>query len=210
MKVKRVYHFLSAQYGLEDLKHKSLKISRIHSLNDPFELLVFSLTTPEHRRKFTKIKREMTQNHGLLCFSLTWANPLLWSHYGDRHRGLALGFDVQVGVLHEVKYVKDRPLIKEINEETARQFLFTKYFDWNYEREARIYTRLDEPEDNGLYFYKFNEQFALREIIVGPLSIVRKKDIREAIGSSHMDVEVTKSRLAFQSYQVVRDKRGLK
>jgi hypothetical protein len=28
-----------------------------------------------------------------------WHNPLLWSHYADRHRGMALGFDTDDAIL---------------------------------------------------------------------------------------------------------------
>jgi hypothetical protein len=31
---------------------------------------------------------------GVCCFSTTHSNPLLWSHYGDQHRGLCVGYDV--------------------------------------------------------------------------------------------------------------------
>lgn len=29
---------------------------------------------------------------GVCCFSTSYANPLLWSHYGDQHQGLCIGY----------------------------------------------------------------------------------------------------------------------
>jgi hypothetical protein len=35
----RVYHFVGAEYGLDDIRRRRLKIATIDDLNDPFELL---------------------------------------------------------------------------------------------------------------------------------------------------------------------------
>ena len=35
----RLYHFLNAEYGLLNIRHRRLKIARINELNDPFEFL---------------------------------------------------------------------------------------------------------------------------------------------------------------------------
>jgi len=109
----------------------------------------------------------------MLCFSLDWQNPLLWSHYADRHRGLALGFDVNEEKLKPVSYVETRPILKEIDIVVANSLLFTKYVDWHYEREARIYASLkDQDAETGLYFVDFGDQLVLREVIAGPLCAV--------------------------------------
>ena len=58
-------------------------------------------------------------------------NPLLWSHYADKHRGICLGFDMDDRILWQVKYVKERsPLKLPLSKETADQLLWTKYWDW--------------------------------------------------------------------------------
>jgi hypothetical protein len=45
---------------------------------------------------------------------------------------------------------------------------------------------------------------ALKEVIVGPLSTVTRKDLSEALGSLDRYVEVYKARLAFRTYTVTR------
>lgn len=45
----RVYHFLSARWGLDDLGKKRLKIATFDDLNDPFELFVFDMSNPVMR-----------------------------------------------------------------------------------------------------------------------------------------------------------------
>jgi hypothetical protein len=138
------------------------------------------------------------------------AKPLLWSHYADRHRGLALGFDVNEQILKQVSYVKDRPVLEEINIETAHRLLFTKYEDWHYEQEARIYTTLrDRDPETCLYFADFGEQLVLSEVIAGPLCAVTKQELCDATGSA-TEVKFMKARLAFNTFRVVTDQRGFR
>lgn len=206
----RAYHFLPSQYALDDLRHRRLKIARLDELNDPFELWAIAQPDRRLRQAFRKTKDEMAQRYGVLCFSLSWHNPLLWSHYADRHRGVALGFDVSDAILKPVSYVKGRPILKQISMEVAHWLLFTKYIDWQYEQEARIFITLtDRDPASGLYFGDFSKQLVLREVIIGPLNTNTKKDLHNALGSV-ANVTLTKGRLAFNSFQVVPDKRGFR
>jgi hypothetical protein len=42
----RLYHFLNAEYGLLNIRHRRLKIARINELNDPFEFLGVATRAP--------------------------------------------------------------------------------------------------------------------------------------------------------------------
>ena len=91
----RVYHFLKADHGLHDLRHRRLRISRIIELNDPFEFLGIDLSDRTFRQALEETKRQLSDTKGLLCFSKTWRNPVLWGNYADKHRGLCLpGFPI--------------------------------------------------------------------------------------------------------------------
>jgi hypothetical protein len=205
----RAYHFVSSQYAFDNLRHRRLKIAQLDELNDPFELWAISQHDRRVRQALRRTKERMARQYGVLCFSLYWHNPLLWSHYGDRHRGIALGFDVADAILEPVSYVEQRPALKKITPAVANWLLFTKYADWQYEREARVFTRLtDRDPGSGLYFAGFSEQLVLREVITGPLNTNMKREVLAALGSP-TGVTFTKSRLAFKSFQVVKDRRGL-
>lgn len=205
----RAYHFIPSGYALDNLRHRRLKIARLDELNDPFELWAIAQPDPRLRRGFRNYKNAMAQSYGVLCFSLSWHNPLLWSHYAEKHHGIALGFDISGGVLKKVAYVKHRPALKEINMAVARSLLYTKYIDWKYEQEARVFTRLEERDESGLYFADFSDQIVLREVIVGPLSRITKQELHDALGRKS-DVKFTKGRLAFNSFRVVADQRGFR
>lgn len=208
--MQRVYHFVSLCHGLDDLRHRHLKIAHLDELNDPFELWAIAQPDQHLRQGIRATKQQMAVQYGLLCFSLDWQNPLLWSHYADRHRGLALGFDVNEQILKQVSYVKNRPVLERINIEIAHQLLFTKYEDWHYEQEARIYTTLqDRDPKTCLYFADFGEQLVLREVIAGPLCAVTEQELCDATGSA-TEVKFTKARLAFNTFSIVTDQRGFR
>lgn len=208
--MKRVYHFVSLCHGLDDLRHRRLKIAQLDELNDPFELWAIAQPDQHLRREIEATKQQMAEQYGLLCFSLDWQNPLLWSHYADRHRGLPLGFDVNEQILKQVSYVKDRPVLEKIGIETAHRLLFTRYEDWRYEQEARIYTTLKDPDPKtGLYFAAFGEQLVLREVIAGPLCAVTKQELCDAAGSA-TEVEFKMAGLAFDTFRVLTDHRGFR
>ena len=119
-----------------------------------------------------------------------------------------MGFDVDEHILKPVLYRKTRPILNKIDLTVANSLLFTKYFDWNYEHEARIFTDLkDQDSHTGLYFADFNEQLILREVIAGPACSASIEDLRDATGSA-VKVKFTKARLAFRTFRVVVDQRG--
>ena len=91
----RLYRFLDAHYGLLAVADRRIKISTIMELNDPFEFLGVNLSNRQFRWALRETKRQLSESQGLLCFSKTWRNPVLWGHYADSHRGLCLGFSVR-------------------------------------------------------------------------------------------------------------------
>ena len=104
----RVYHLCHASHAISNISKKRLKVSRYHDLNDPFELLAGDLTDPSLRADTERFKDEFGRTRGLLCFSRNWKDPVLWSHYADKHRGICLGFDLDDYYSQNVKYRDNR------------------------------------------------------------------------------------------------------
>ena len=202
----RVYHFLSAKYALDDLRCRHLKISRITELNDPFELLGVDLSDHKLRWAIKDTKRQLSKTKGLLCFSETWGNPVLWGHYADSHRGICLGFDVPRTFLSKVEYVTYRlPVPKIVDEAFMRRLLSTKFSHWQYEQEYRAFVGLD-TETDGLYFIDFSDTVKLRSVIVGDQSDVTRANVAKALEGIETGIEVFKARAAFRSFEVVRNR----
>ena len=206
----RVYHFLPTDYALEDIEKRRIKISEIDQLNDPFELWCVSQKDKQLRAALRGYKKEMSANYGVLCFSRHWHNPVLWSHYADKHRGMCLGFEIDAARLQAIAYVIKRPILRiPPNQEGANQLLFTKYRDWKYEEEWRGWIRIDERDPaTGFYFYSFDAIVKLSEVIVGPLCDISKIRIVEALNGYRGEVAVIKARLAFKTFRVVRNRKG--
>lgn len=202
----RAYHFLNAKYGLEGVANRRIRISRLLELNDPFEFIGVELSDRPFRRAVKETKTELSKSNGILCFSSTWKNPVLWSHYADRHRGVCLGFDIPRGILEPVSYVDTRVTQPQVLDEAFMKcLLFTKFVHWAYEQEYRAYVSLTEEVD-GHYFMKFSKGLKLRQVIVGAESKVTRAELAEALGALRTRVEVFKARAAFTTFNMVRNK----
>ena len=212
----RVYKFLPAEFALSNIEHSHIKISRVADLNDPFELRPVSTSRrPELRRVLDSWRQEMDRQHGLLCFTASWQNPVLWSHYAQKHRGICLSYDLDDSLVERVRYRGKRiaprfdnqgGLIRD--EPFAQDMLFTKYKRWGYEQEVRVWVSLDPATKDaaGHYFYDYNDKLALREVILGPLFAGSVSKVRRRVKSKAALVHVIKARLAFSSFKIVEDR----
>ena len=205
----RVYHFLNEQYGLDALRHQRLKLAEIMELNDPFEFLSVEFSDKDVREAFKGVKLRLAEKYGLLCFSKNWSNTVQWAHYADNHKGLCLGFDFLDNKLMKVSYAKerlDRPVTSEdINIDLMNKVLSTKYSDWEYEKEHRVFVS-KEIKSNGLYFSDFSEDFKLKEIIVGARSDITRDGIHKILGDNKSDIKIIDARAAFKSFKMVEQK----
>jgi hypothetical protein len=178
-------------------------------------LLAVNLSDPEYRRAFREIRDELNQSKGLICFARSWENPVLWGHYADKHAGVALGFEIPNHIPVQAIYAK-RPANIPINRSTGRplldhqlmnRLLRTKFWDWKYENEWRVFVQLDHgTKEAGLYFYDFSDDLRLEEVILGPRCALPIDRVRAMVATFSPAVVVRKARIAFQNFQVVEDK----
>lgn len=200
-----VYHFLSAKWGLEAISKRRLKISRMNSLNDPFEFISLNCREKEFLNTLKTTIKDLDLNFGLICFSANNSNPVKWSHYADRHKGICLGFDVPIETLDKVDYINERiEHAGNIDEQAAKKLLRTKYKHWSYEEEYRAFIELEE-KDGEHYFSSFNEKLKLISIAVGSDSTISRGDINNALGDLKHTVKAYKTRLAFKSFKIVEN-----
>lgn len=171
----RVYKFYPAKWGLEALSKRRLKVSPIDELNDPFEYLSLDLGDRNVRVWATQFRKTITQDNGVISFSNNWSQPLMWAHYADSHRGLALGFDVPKRLLFEIEYAETRikPDTDVDHSESSMEGLIhkllrTKHREWSYEDEYRLVRSLEDcVGEDGKYFAVFNDKTVLKEVILG-------------------------------------------
>lgn len=175
-------------------------------LNDPFEFLGADLRDRDFRKAMKATKKSLSKTKGILCFSKNWTNPVQWSHYTDRHKGVCLGFDVPDQHLSKVNYVTERLFHNgEINEELMLKFLTTKFGHWQYEQEYRSFVELREKEIDGNYYSYFSDQLKIKEVIIGAHSSVTRAQVNDAISGYSEKLEIFKARTAFRKFEITRN-----
>jgi Protein of unknown function (DUF2971) len=210
----RAFRFLSAKHALQALRMQEIKVSRFDELNDPFELYGINLGDRRHRRKFDEFKRWVSDRFGLLCFSRRWQNPLLWSHYGDRHKGVALEFKLDDDLVSEIRYLPyrlrmdiEKALVRgSFTEREAYEMAVTKSAHWKYEEEVRVFLELSQCiQRDGLLFEPAVERLRIVGLVLGPLCELSTYDVENALPKGR-HIQMICSRLAFTSFNVISNK----
>jgi hypothetical protein len=209
----RVYHFVDAEHGEENIKKQRLKACRFLDLNDPFELMAGEQSDPIFRKRLKDWVSKIDQELGLLCFSLCWRNPLMWTHYSKRHTGVCLGFDVNDSIVEPIDYSRRRLSLVEWKGasppgELKKALLTTKFADWIYEKERRVILPLAQLNKEGSLFFKpFDPTLRLVEVIAGPKCAIEcRLGITDAIKALPAKPRLIKARLAFRKFEVTTQK----
>ena len=203
----RVYKFLDERFGMKSLAEKRLKISTVEDLNDPFELLPFGMTDKTNRMALNSARKVWGAEHGMLCFSSDWRDPVIWAHYSDKNRGLCLGFEIPDAYATKVNYVSDRlPFPDRLQLDDAAAWVFTKFANWSYEKEIRICTTLKDKSD-GLYFKEFGQDLNLTEVVAGARCKLTRDEILQVLRPLN-NVKLIKARPGFNRFEIVEDQRG--
>ncbi|MGX5834860.1 DUF2971 domain-containing protein [Aeromonas piscicola] len=170
-----VYKYLPIM-SLDYIDNPTIKLSQAEQLNDPFESnpcenIYESIRQRRLKLKFTQeeaeahasehkisIKNRLTLN-GIVAFSETPRNSLMWAHYGSHHSGMCIGFKrdlfkniyfdespFNVPILEPKKINYDNFRIENDFEsedpsnelkDLINRHLFTKSDEWIYEKEHR-------------------------------------------------------------------------
>jgi hypothetical protein len=142
-----------------------------NSANDELSRIAYHATNPDYQDDginreqaqnwllLCEIQREILSkyNKGVCCFSSTYDNSLLWSHYGDQHQGFCIGYGLDRNPkpeLHKVIYddnrvlhtsliakailAKDSDALKQLDDKV----LLRKATPWKYEDEWRLFDNI--------------------------------------------------------------------
>jgi len=136
-------------------RHKEWLINNDYNLKSEIEAIKYDYTNDMEsmQAKHESILFNSQDKHyGVLSMTTDWDNILMWSHYGDFHRGYCVGFwedqmrrSQLFGKGGPVTYDKNNnyPVIDPISNENKMVKGFkethTKAFDWKYENEYRFY-----------------------------------------------------------------------
>jgi len=120
-----------------------LYAAQYKDLNDPMEGQYYY-----HRGELNKtIRDKILEEKGtlrILSLSRVNNNQLMWSHYADGHKGIAIGvkidnekYDVQPIEYDGIVTIRN----SDYNGQTAREILRHKLEVWSYEEEVRVFQR---------------------------------------------------------------------
>ncbi|MBN2614574.1 MAG: DUF2971 domain-containing protein [Bacteroidales bacterium] len=139
------------------------------------------------------IKELIKDLFGICCFSITYEEILLWTHYSDSHKGLCLVFDQELLdkslknqnsdiVKSNITYTENIPHVKVNFREDGSPFvngysqLKFKVHNFEYEKEFR-YIILFDKDESSQRAVKFDKQ-ALKGVIFGEnMSIENRRTI---------------------------------
>lgn len=216
-----LYRYLDADAALKSIETRRFKVGRLKDFNDPFEWRMgVTGIVPEGeivaRAWIDSFIDDIHSEFGIICFSDTAAEPVLWSHYADNHRGVAFEVDylIEPEKLHKVHYSDDRPVfdanrlhhpdgLNEYLKPLIEKMIYQKSPGWSYEREYRVHVALDDCEAaSGLYFKPIPDDFLTR-VILGFRCPLEEGYIRKALKHIGLkDTEVVRAKMDQHTYTI--------
>ena len=218
--VVRLYRYLAAEWAMRTLETGELHVSRLAELNDPFEFrpaLAYVNPVYSHElvdRTLGFLVDDFDPKIGIVCFSEEIADPVIWSHYADSHRGIALGFDVyRDDSLWPMEYPEERPTFDVKNfpgmtTEEAKKMVYrilaAKAPSWRYEREHRVFVDLASSRtEDGHYFHRIPPD-CLVQVVLGIACPVNETQVSEALRAGGLTgVSVVRARRCETRFRVI-------
>ena len=219
-----LYRYLAEEWALKSLRERRLRASRVMELNDPFEWRIGTVAeTPElakaGREAFDKYVKRINDTFGIISLSAELSDPVIWSHYADSHRGIALEFDhVHDESLDSVVYSHSLPII-DVSKlirvgldsgytlSILRMALARKSLSWGYEREYRVHLDIQGKceKDGENYFTEIPDDFLTR-VILGIRCEATVAQVEAALAEGGFeDVEVVRARMSETTYEILCD-----
>ena len=217
----RLYRYFTSEYAIKAIEEKLVKVGRIDELNDPFDCypkieIDQELTDGRAYADFQGILKAWTKKIGIICYTSSITDPLMWAHYGDKHKGIALEFEIEENrSLRKIDYNIQRPTVKGVELELLpaddavsyelsiiENSFSGKAPSWNYENEYRIFYPLHQCyAKKGLFFTDLPK--VLKRVILGARSSVDEEHVKTILSNSgHQNVEIAKAELSETTFTI--------
>jgi len=223
-----LYRYLDATSALKTIESRLLRISRLRDLNDPFESRPgITGIIPEGgsvaNAVLDSFLLHQNNSRGILCFSDTPNESVLWSHYADKHRGVVFEMKLDFDPAHvvQMQYPPDRPSIDantcvklQQNQLELNRYLLPlldrlirqKSPGWAYEREYRVFFDIQNNKDlvlfGGHYFKRIPDNF-LNRVILGWRCPLEDPYVTQALNVSGLaSTKVVRAKMSLDTYAV--------
>ena len=213
----KLYKYTTAQYALEYLRTNEIKVTTLFDTNDPNEWIPFLqsqedgsnyLSQYSHKADF---KKRYGEKYGFISFSSQMTNNVLWSHYADKFKGIAIEFEVVDDTkVFPVRYqsmryrITDNELSKRADRNQLEQFIAQKDLIWAYESEWRVLVDLDScrigniPPQGNIYLSRIDSALRFSGIVLGPECSVKFTHLLTEL-EKHKDSDIIIRRLDWDS-----------
>ena len=234
-----VYKYIDFEGGKALIQNSTFKFSKPNEFNDPFdfydELIDFakhiaeapSSYTRRDRRKVEKASmkskvstlkqnwKQLKNDYGITCFSKTYKEILMWSHYSDKYKGICIGILIDANkfldshflsfAVEYKKSFKPRPYSeKDLKERinTMIQYSTVKADFWKYEQEIRLVS-YDYYKKYDSSFFNFSDFAEIKEIYFG-LKIKEgdKKELKKILSIKKLKVKIYEMRLLKNKFEI--------
>ena len=224
-----LYRFLDSDGGLNTVVSGKFRVGQLSKFNDPFEwqLGVTGITTAEEEKVADGIRSQhrpwVESWMGVLCFSESISDPVLWSLYADKHRGVA--FEVKYpwkdDDIQKMTYSNERPVLdfnrlrkhrdvsgrEEYLKLLLRRLINQKSSGFSFEREYRLSIDLNNRNrcrfHDGQYYWQLPDD-SLKRVILGFQCPLEETIVRKLLDmNGFTSTVVVRAKLCQETYLVV-------
>jgi hypothetical protein len=219
-----LYRYLNATAALKTIESRSFKVGRLRDFNDPFEWRMgITGIIPEGemvaRACMEGFIDDVNSWTGIICLSDTVADPVLWSHYANKHQGVAfeVSYIIDPERLVKMDYTNERPVfdanrlhdpagIDQYAKPLLNRLLRQKSSGWAYEREYRVFLDLESCNiSGGLYFQRISDYFLTR-VILGYKCPLEELYVLKALKASGLtETKVVRAKMCLETYSIRAD-----
>lgn len=174
----KLFKYKSVDYIEDIIINQRLYCSRFDDLNDPME---WAFTSEEDKGDVEKlIKDTDKESWRICCLSRSEQYGLMWSMYGDAHKGICIELEVNIeapsdnekitiseyeGWLYgDVTYSLKASELSDVSRDDITRVLFNKSKQWEHEQELRFVRRKKENEKDVYFPIKVNKIYLGRRI----------------------------------------------
>ena len=217
MKTRLLYKFTKTEHALSFLKDGLIKIATLKDLNDPYDLVPCIVDAPPGfsigAEKYRALSLDwLSERHGLMCMSATCSDPVLWAHYADCHRGVALELNPEDDPnVFDVEYADERVAIpfakiadpSRFLPEDMTALLRRKCRSWQYEKEVRFIMPLTYCTRRGDIFMLPLPDGFLHGIILGYGCPLDEQTVRQKLdGGRFSSAVIKRARLDDRTFEI--------
>lgn len=203
------------------LEHGELKFTNPSEFNDPFDCCPTHVSEapddafPHAVGSFINetMRSVFSVRHGIACLTPHPDSMLMWSHYGDQHKSVCIGFDAELLLSQAPKNNKGNSLFDRIIKvdyteqrpgHDSTEMYCQKSIEWSYENEYRIISSMKRGIPAwGPGIWKISKH-AIKELIIGAQVPDKfRKIIHNSVKAIRPDIEVKLAILHMNQFKLL-------